>query len=86
MSRKLPKNHEANGDCWDKNKGYFHSQEPEYSIVDNDLFHIGQGYDNRAAQQIKCNCGCDKFYVGEGDYYTAIKCSNCELELCIHEG
>jgi len=51
------------------------------------LFHIGQGYENRPAKTIYCKiCGGNKFYVGQGDWWTGIKCINCGYEICIHSG
>ena len=55
--------------------------------LDAPPFHIGQSYDEKKAQQIKCHkCGCTEFNVAQGNYYTAIRCSSCEWECCIHEG
>lgn len=54
--------------------------------VDNDnTFHIGRSYDHRPVALIKCIiCGATDFNVGQGSYFTAIKCKNCEYEICIH--
>ena len=50
-------------------------------------FSIGQFYEEKPAKKIKCRkCGSDKFIVGIGDYYTAIKCPECKWEKCIHDG
>jgi hypothetical protein len=67
-----------------------------YKIEDEDFtvqkperkdFTIGQSYEVYAATTIICkNCGGDKFIVGQGDFYTAIKCPACNLEMCIHDG
>ena len=55
--------------------------------TDEDEFSIGQCYDKLPAKKIVCNkCGSDKFIVGTGSYYTAIKCPNCKYEICIHSG
>lgn len=50
-------------------------------------FNIGQGYEEIPARTLICkHCGCDKFKVGQGNCFTAIKCIKCEYEVCIHEG
>jgi hypothetical protein len=50
-------------------------------------FHIGQGYEEKPCKVLICKkCGSDKFIVGRGSYYTAIKCPNCNWEQCIHDG
>ena len=50
-------------------------------------FHIGQCFEENKAQPIKCyKCGGGEFNVGQGIYYTAIRCMHCEWECCIHEG
>jgi len=55
--------------------------------VEDDNFHIGQCYDEIPCKTLFCiKCGSDKFIVGEGDYYTAIKCPICKYEICIHNG
>jgi len=53
----------------------------------DDSFQIGQCYDDEPATTLSCTkCGSDKFMVGKGSYFTAIKCPNCKWELCIHDG
>lgn len=50
-------------------------------------FHIGQAYEDKVADTVVCaKCGGNSFHVGQGSYYTAIKCVTCEWELCIHDG
>ncbi len=50
-------------------------------------FHIGQCYDEEPAQTLYCkHCGGSEFKVGQGNYFTAIKCKKCEYEVCIHDG
>mgnify|MGYP001103927143 CR=1 FL=1 len=58
-----------------------------YEVTDTE-FNIGPVYpDSDNAKKIRCRlCGGDHFYVGTESYYTAIKCVNCEWELCIHSG
>lgn len=31
-------------------------------------------------------CGGLQFEVGCGSYYTAIRCTNCGIEQCVHDG
>ena len=56
--------------------------------VDTDeTFHIGQSYENTAAKTLECrHCGGREFNVGQGGYFTAIRCVRCEWEECIHDG
>ena len=55
--------------------------------VQDDRFHIGQCYEDEACKTVKCRkCGGDKFHVGKGNHFTAIKCPVCGWELCIHDG
>lgn len=52
------------------------------TCTDDDTFHIGQCYENVAAKTIQC-VGCDgkEFNVGEGKYFTAIRCVKCKWEM-----
>jgi hypothetical protein len=55
--------------------------------VDDDMFHIGQCYENEAAKTLECaKCGGREFNVGSGNYFTAIRCIKCEWEICWHDG
>lgn len=50
------------------------------------LFHIGQ-YNQGLAKTVYCkHCGGKEFNVGQEYYFTAIRCTTCEYEVCIHEG
>lgn len=50
-------------------------------------FHIGQSYEEKTCETLYCkHCGSDKFKVGQADYFTALKCTTCEYEICIHDG
>jgi uncharacterized paraquat-inducible protein A len=52
-----------------------------------DTFRIGQGYETNAAVTMGCKqCGGIEFNVGQGSYYTAVKCPRCGWELCVHDG
>ena len=49
-------------------------------------FHIGQCYQKEKAQPLKCKkCGGNEFHIGQGHYYTAVRCVRCEWECCIHQ-
>ncbi len=66
-------------------------KEPVYettvSELEDGLFHCGQIYEDTPAKTLQCKlCGSKEFNVGTGNYFTAIKCKNCEYELCIHDG
>jgi hypothetical protein len=55
--------------------------------TEDEEFTIGQSYEEKPAQKLQCKkCKSDKFIVGQGSYYTAIKCPVCLYEICIHEG
>jgi hypothetical protein len=52
-----------------------------------DQFHVGQGYEKKAAREVGCAiCGGREFNVGAGSYYTAIRCVSCRWEVCFHDG
>jgi hypothetical protein len=51
------------------------------------MFHVGQSYESEPANKLICKkCGSDKFNVGKGCCFTAIRCANCEWEECVHDG
>jgi len=55
--------------------------------IDADCFTIGQCYEELPAKKLECKkCGGDKFLVGKGSYFTALKCPVCNYEICIHDG
>ena len=83
---KLPKNHT---NIWKNGKyidDFLEFSIDRFDIIDDNTFHIGQGYDGKTCQKYICKCGNDKFNVGDSNYYTAIKCIKCGLEICVHEG
>jgi hypothetical protein len=49
-------------------------------------FNLNQGYDGSTKQIVCSFCGHDKFYVGQGSYYTVVKCIKCQREECVHDG
>jgi ribosomal protein L37E len=58
-----------------------------YQSVSDGLFHVGQSYEEGPADTIQCRrCGGKEFNVGQGSYFTAIRCVKCEYELCVHNG
>ncbi len=69
------------------NNGYFTQDDDPLESKDRGDFHIGQSYEDKACDTIVCKvCGGDRFIVGSGSYYTALKCPNCEYEVCFHVG
>jgi hypothetical protein len=55
--------------------------------VEDNTFHLGQLYEDDAAKLIYCKkCKSREFNVGQGSYFTAIRCVNCHWEICIHDG
>lgn len=58
-----------------------------YEDKNSSLFHIGQCYEAEPARVLRCKtCDSSQFRVGQGSYYTAIKCPTCGWEMCIHDG
>ena len=62
----------------------------DFSLLKTDetiKFHVGQSYTKETAKTLMCSiCDGTEFNVGQGDYFTAIKCVNCQWEMCIHDG
>ncbi len=44
------------------------------------------GFRTPATKQVCKTCGGDKFEVGFGEYFTAIRCTTCKYQCCVHEG
>jgi hypothetical protein len=66
---------------WDK------EYEKPYEFADESTFSIGQGYEKVPAKDIYCGlCKGTEFNVGQGDYFTALRCVTCKWEVCIHDG
>jgi hypothetical protein len=63
-------------------------QDTEFVAQKEDgLFHIGQSYEEKVADTLYCiHCQGNTFNVGQGSYYTAIKCTTCGWEVYILEG
>jgi hypothetical protein len=79
--------------AWDVEKGlvdgYFFEidkdDEKYPALIQEDLFHIG--YNDESCKTFYClNCGGKEFYVGQNEYYTAVKCKNCLFEQLVHSG
>lgn len=51
-------------------------------------FRLHQTYDKPGStRQIRCRwCGSTRFEVGQGSYYTVVRCPECGTEECIHDG
>ena len=70
------------GENWKEEEDLIHpTYFPKFPEIKNDLFHI-----NDITEQIVCQCGNDKFYLGTGLYVTAVKCTKCHVEKTVHEG
>jgi len=67
---------------------YTYPEQGDFLEEKNEIeFNIGQCYEDIPARTLICkHCGCDTFKVGQGNYFTAIKCINCEYEVCVHDG
>jgi len=58
----------------------------DYLPKEETVFNVG-GCDYVPAETLKCKkCGSKSFNVGRGKLFTAIKCTNCGWEACIHDG
>lgn len=82
---KLPKEHTSS---WTPKDGYVECYgEDFYNEIDDDTFHIGQSYMDTNVNKYVCKtCNGDKFYFGQKEYFSAIKCVTCGWETCVHEG
>jgi len=51
-------------------------------------FELYQCYEKPGStKQIKCaKCGRTTLEIGQGSYFTVIRCPNCKHEMCIHNG
>jgi hypothetical protein len=66
---------------WDKEYCY------PYEYVDVSTFSIGQSYEDEPAKDMYCDlCKGTEFNVGQGSYFTALRCVTCKWEVCIHNG
>jgi hypothetical protein len=50
-------------------------------------FKLHQSYEKSGdTKQIICKCGCKKFEVGQGSFFTVLRCLKCNIEQCVHDG
>jgi len=74
-------------ESYKKPEGYNSYTNPIIKPSTEDEFHIGQCYEEEPASRLECKvCGSKQFIVGQGSYYTALKCPTCLWEICIHDG
>ncbi len=66
----------------EENEGFSFGNEPERP------FALHQCYEKPGdTKQVKCaRCGRTTLEVGQGSYYTVIRCPDCGHEYCIHNG
>lgn len=52
------------------------------------IFELHQCYERKGSTKaIDCEkCGSYEFYVGQGNYFTCVKCIKCGFEESVHEG
>lgn len=68
-------------------KDEYFSVEDYLDTKEDGTFNIGQPYEKKPAETLFCkHCGADEFKVGQGSYFTAVKCVKCEYEICVHDG
>lgn len=54
-------------------------------VVSDETFHHTSC--DMPVDKLECGeCGGDEFNVGTASWYTAIRCTTCGWELCVHEG
>jgi hypothetical protein len=69
-------------DTYEDEKGIERQINTHFKAVENNNFHIEQ-----VDSTLICNiCGANKFIVGIGDYFIAIKCDKCGWERGIADG
>lgn len=50
-------------------------------------FHLVKSQDEGCCETLVCKlCENDQFIIGQKEYFTALKCVNCNYEIGIHEG
>lgn len=75
-------------DAYTPQDGFVYLSEREFlEPCDDAPFHIGQSYESEPAKTLRClQCGGIEFNVGQGSYFTGIRCVTCGWEACVHEG
>jgi len=77
--------------------GMYEGDDGNMHSVDNDLarwceamvdwIDDGRFRVDSKMKSVQCrNCGGDKFYAGRHRWQSYLKCSQCGIECCIHEG
>ena len=73
---------EYDHDTYADNGGVERNINTHFKEVENKDFHVEQ-----VKSVVICNlCGSNKFVVGKGDYFVAIKCDKCGWERGIADG
>lgn len=74
-------------DFWAPEGFLQHKHEEETEKTEEVVFHVGLSVGQRVARALKCKtCGGVEFFVAQAEYYTAIKCTTCLWEACVHDG
>ena len=56
-------------------------------VPEDTTFSIGQSYQDVAATTLICKfCQGSTFNIGQGSYFTAVKCVQCGQQSCVHDG
>ena len=63
-------------------KGFLFNCKPETEFKEYQVYeHPGD------TKSVKCaKCGRIELEVGQGSYFTVVRCPNCKHEACIHDG
>jgi len=67
---------------FDEYNGFTYGNEPDIP------FKLHASYEEPGSTKlVMCaKCGATKLEVGQGSYYTVVRCPNCHHESCIHMG
>ena len=72
-----------------KDKTYKQPDIDDVLITDesDETFKIGQEFEDFAATTLKCKlCGSKEFNVSVDYCFTALKCTKCDWQICLHYG
>lgn len=72
-----------------KDEGFLESDQEIVirEVPEDETFHVGQCYDKIAVTTLECeNCGSREFNVGQGSFFTVLRCPKCKWESCVHNG
>lgn len=84
--------YDKNGRKVDESKDFYSpdkaiNKDDLLEYVQDGLFRIGQIYEDQPAETAICKkCKGKEFNIGSGSYYTAIRCTKCGWQYCLHEG